>query len=129
MIAAARDRLGGDARCQLVGASDGPGVADYAVASGVFNVRQEADEQTWWAYVREILADMARHSRRGFAFNVLTSYSDEPLKRPHLFYAHPATVLEHCQSTYSRWATLLHDYGLYEFSVLVRCEEVGAWQS
>ncbi len=129
MISAAQEQIGGDPRCRLVGSSEPLGVADYGVASGVFNVRQDTDEETWWRYVCGLIDDLARHSRRGFAFNVLTSFSDEPLKRDHLFYAHPATVLDHCQTTYSRWASLLHDYGLYEFSVLVRCEEEGAWQS
>ena len=40
--------------------------------------------------------------------------------RGHLYYADPASVFDLCMRRYSRHVALLHDYGLYEFTILVR---------
>jgi hypothetical protein len=42
--------------------------------------------------------------------------------RPDLYYADPRAIFDHCKRTFSRWVALLHDYGLYEFTILVRKE-------
>ena len=41
-------------------------------------------------------------------------------KRKDLYYARPAEYLDFCLQNFSRHVTLLHDYDLYEFTVLVR---------
>ncbi|MFX7953370.1 class I SAM-dependent methyltransferase, partial [Acinetobacter baumannii] len=56
----------------------------------------------------------------GFSFNCLTSYSDEDRKRDYLYYADPCQLFDLCKRRYSRQVALLHDYGLYEFTILVR---------
>ena len=96
--------------------------ADYAVASGVFNLRLDVDQDVWEAYVLETLDTLARLGRRGFAFNLLTSWSDADRMRPDLFYADPARFFDHCKRNYSRHVALLHDYGLYEWTMLVRTD-------
>jgi len=96
--------------------------ADYLVASGVFNLRLDVDEATWEAYVLETLDTLAGLGRRGFAFNLLTSWSDADRMRPDLFYADPAKFFDHCKREYSRHVALLHDYGLYEWTMLVRTD-------
>lgn len=93
---------------------------DYVVASGIFNVRLQTDETAWWDYVVKELKWLNEHSVRGFAFNMLTSYSDADRMREHLYYADPCKVFDYCKRNYSRNVALLHDYGLYEFSILVR---------
>ena len=40
--------------------------------------------------------------------------------RPDLYYADPCRLFDHCKRRYSRHVALLHDYGLYEFTILVR---------
>jgi hypothetical protein len=40
--------------------------------------------------------------------------------RADLYYADPAFYVDQCLSRFSRHVTLLHDYPLYEFTVLVR---------
>jgi SAM-dependent methyltransferase len=94
--------------------------ADYAVASGVFNVKQGTDTATWHAYVLDGLAHLATLGTKGFAFNLLTSYSDAERQRPDLYHADPFVLFDHCRRTYSRRVALLHDYPLYEFTILVR---------
>jgi SAM-dependent methyltransferase len=93
---------------------------DYAVASGLLNVKQGAGEREWQSYVHATIADLAALGTRGFAFNALTSYSDVDKRRPDLHYAEPLALFDHCKRTYSRFVTLLHDYPLYEFTILVR---------
>jgi hypothetical protein len=94
--------------------------ADFAVASGLFNVKQQARDDEWLAYIWDTVADLARLGTRGFAFNALTLYSDPDKRRPDLYYADPLAMFDRCKRTYSRFVTLLHDYPLYEFTVIVR---------
>jgi hypothetical protein len=65
------------------------------------------------------IADLASLGTRGFAFNALTAYSDADRQRPDLYYADPLELFGHCR-TFSRFVALLHDYPLYEFTLLVR---------
>jgi SAM-dependent methyltransferase len=94
--------------------------ADYTVASGIFNVKLEADDAAWTEHVFGTLRQLDALSRRGFSFNMLTSYSDRERMRPDLHYADPRVIFDCCKREFSRWVALLHDYGLYEFTVLVR---------
>jgi SAM-dependent methyltransferase len=97
--------------------------ADYSLASGVFNVKLSFDEEDWHSYVDETIAELARSSRKGFAFNMLTSYSDADRRRPDLYYADPGLVFHMCKTRYSRDVALLHDYGLWEFTIIVRLSQ------
>ena len=94
--------------------------ADYSIASGIFNVKLEFPEAEWIAYVDATIAELATASRRGFAFNMLTSYSDADRRRGDLFYADPREMFDVCKTRYSRDVALLHDYGLWEFTIVVR---------
>ncbi len=94
--------------------------SDYVVASGVLNVKLETSEAEWKGYVLETLDELHMLSLKGFAFNALTSYSDPEHMRDDLFYADPSWLFDHCKRTYSGQVALLHDYGLYEFTILVR---------
>lgn len=93
---------------------------DYAVASGIFNVRLDQRSDIWRQYVNDTLDSLNRTTRLGFAFNCLTTYSDADRIRSDLFYADPCEMFDNCKRRYSRHVALLHDYGLYEFTVLVR---------
>jgi SAM-dependent methyltransferase len=94
--------------------------ADYSVASGIFNVRLSARDDDWLAHVHSTLHAMDAGSRRGFAFNCLTKYSDPARMQDYLYYADPAALFDYCKTRFSRDVALLHDYGLYEFTVVVR---------
>jgi SAM-dependent methyltransferase len=93
-------------------------IADYTFVSGTFNVRFESEEDEWKNYILERLREIDAHSRRGFSFNLLSTYVD--WKQPHLFYGDPLFWFDHCKSTYSRRVSLLHDYPLYEWTIVVR---------
>lgn len=95
-------------------------LADYSIASGIFNVRLSRTCAEWEAYLQATLDTLNRTSRLGFSFNCLTSYSDEDKKRDYLYYADPCQLFDLCKRRYSREVALLHDYGLYEFTILVK---------
>lgn len=94
--------------------------ADFCVASGVFNVRLGAEQPAWAAYVLDGIRDLDALSRRGFAFNMLSRYADAEKMRPDLYYGDPSYYFDLCKRHYSKQVALLHDYGLYEFTILVR---------
>jgi SAM-dependent methyltransferase len=94
--------------------------AEYAVASGIFNVRMTHADDAWREYILAGLDDLDSLGTRGFAFNMLTSYSDADKMRADLYYGDPCFFFDHCKRAYSKNVALLHDYGLYEFTMLVR---------
>lgn len=96
--------------------------ADYTVASGIFNVRLDVAIDAWHEYALETIDRLDASSRRGFAFNMLTSYSDADRIRDDLYYGDPSFFFDYCKTRYARNVALLHDYGLYEFTLLVRKE-------
>lgn len=120
MIRAAETHVVTLERCRVTARREALSPLDYAVASGVLNVKQQAGDAEWASYVRETIADLAALGTRGFAFNALTLYSDVEKRRPDLYYADPLELFDHCKRTHSRFVTLLHDYPLYEFTLLVR---------
>jgi hypothetical protein len=95
------------------------GQADYTLASGIFNVKMGIAADRWLDYIHSSIAQMAALSRCGFAFNVLTGYADREKMRPDLYYADPLALFAYCRQ-FSRAVALLHDYPLYEFTILVR---------
>jgi SAM-dependent methyltransferase len=121
MLEAARADFARDGGVRFVRGSDLE-CADYSVASGIFNVRLGFGDDEWRAYVEATIADIARASAAGFAFNMLTSYSDPERRRSDLYYADPRELFHLCKTRYSRHVALLHDYGLWEFTMLVRTE-------
>jgi len=95
---------------------------DYSVASGIFNVQLECPEDEWQQYILDTLHMMDKHSSKGFSFNCLTKYSDADKMRDYLYYADPCELFDYCKINFSKDVALLHDYGLYEFTILVRKE-------
>jgi SAM-dependent methyltransferase len=120
MIRAASERYAATPSARFITAAEPDQIADFSVASGIFNVRQERSDAEWHDYLQSTLDVLDRTSRLGFSFNCLTSYSDEDKKREYLYYADPCVLFDVCKRRYSRHVALLHDYGLYEFTILVR---------
>lgn len=120
MIQAAKERYQDNAQVFFFLSNVPKEIEDYGIASGIFNVRLGKSDKEWWSYCEEILGMLNQTSRLGFAFNCLTSYSEKDKMRDYLYYADPCTVFDLCKRKYSPNVCLLHDYGLYEFTILVR---------
>ena len=96
--------------------------ADYLIACSIFNNKFEAKESEWQEMVLQTLRRMDGLSTKGFAFDMLTKYSDAErmAQRPDLFFGDPTFFFDYCKRNFSRNVALLHDYELYDFSILVR---------
>lgn len=92
-------------------------VADYTVASGLFNVKLDSPHGAWRDYVLRCIAIMDDMSRKGFGFNVLSSWCDR--KEARLYYASPVDMLVEV-TRYSKLVELNHTYSPHDFTVLVR---------
>lgn len=120
MIKVAEQRHATANQARFITSAEPDKPADYGLASGIFNVRLGRSDAEWFDYLQATLDVLDRTSTLGFAFNSLTSYSDEDKKRDYLYYADPCRLFDFCKRRYSRQVALLHDYGLYEFTMLVR---------
>ena len=95
-------------------------VVDYAVVSGTFNMKLDADYDAWTKIVIEAINQMNAHASKGIAFNMLTKYSDADKMRSDLYYGDPCFFFDYCKRNFSRNVALLHDYNLYDFTIIVR---------
>ena len=124
MVACARELHADVAGCTFVSDEAELSPADFTVASGIFNVKLDTPEEDWRADVLDTLRRISAVSARGFAFNALSLYSDVDKRRADLHYADPLALFDYCKRTFSPRVSLLHDYPLYEFTILVRKPEV-----
>ncbi|MFL6054977.1 MAG: class I SAM-dependent methyltransferase [Actinoallomurus sp.] len=111
-----------DIRVRFVANYTDLSAADYTVASGVFNIKLGFDSAMWQEHVIEEIEHMAAVSVKGFAFNMLTSYSDPERMRGDLYYGDPLFFFDHCKRSYSRNVALLHDYNGFDFTIIVRLQ-------
>lgn len=118
MIDLARRRHGKRTDCVFTTDAQKLVPTDFVVASGIFNVKLGVDREAWRDYVLVKLAHMAELARIGFAFNMLTSYSDRERRRPDLYYAEPMEWFDHCKRNVAPKVRLLHDYPLWEFTIV-----------
>jgi SAM-dependent methyltransferase len=95
-------------------------VCDYTVASGIFNFRGRQSFEDWTEYVLGVLNEFNQLSRHGFSSNFLTKYSDADKMRPDLYYADPLFLFDYCKINFSKNVAMLHDYRLYDFTLIVR---------
>ena len=93
---------------------------DFTIASGIFNVKLENSQSDWLNYILETIQKLNKISKKGFSFNVLTKYSDKEFMKDYLYYADPLYLFDFCKSHFSKNVALLHDYNLYEFTIIVR---------
>jgi SAM-dependent methyltransferase len=121
MIEQAKDHLAGYEQVNLYVDSAIHHKRDYTITSGIFNVKFEQSEDKWKEFIFQTLEMMMDNSNKGIAFNLLTSYVDFTVD--HLFYADPMEFFDHCKRNLSKRVTLIHDYPLYEWTMIVRKDE------
>jgi SAM-dependent methyltransferase len=93
--------------------------ADYTLASGIFNLKYSVSGKDWMDYIVQTIDSMDKVSTKGFAFNMLTTYSDKELMKSHLYYGDPLFFFDHCKRNYSKSVALLHNYNEYDFTIIV----------
>lgn len=115
MVETARRRIS-DPRARFAVASLPEQVADVTVVAGTYNLRFDRDDGQWWEYIRGNLRHLARMTRRGLAFSLLSRHAAE--RQDALYYADPGTVLSFVLTDLTPNAVLLHDFADNEFVVL-----------
>ena len=113
MLAAARARLPAD-RIRLEQSAVLTRSADFSFLSGPLNLKT-SDDDSWRLYARTVVRDLAEHSRRGLAFNMMSTKVDYRVEQ--LFYADPEEWLEWCRREISPSLELIEDYPLYEWTI------------
>ncbi len=125
MVESARAAHGETSSQRFRPPGDDLGPADYLIACGVLNLKLQVDRERWTEYCLETIERFDALSRKGFAFNMLTSYSDPEKRRDDLYYGDPSFFFDHCKRHISPDVALLHDYGHYEFTIIVRSDDAG----
>ena len=119
MLAKSRERLKGfNGHLNMLNSSEISTQADFTFVSGTFNVCFESNAEEWKGFIEKTLIEINEFSKCGFSFNLLSKYVD--WKEPHLFYGDPCHWFNFCKRNFSRSVSLLHDYPLYEWTILVR---------
>ncbi len=95
-------------------------VSDYSIVSGIFSVKMNHSNVEWLSYILETLVKINEKTTSGFAFNMLTKYSDKEFMKDNLYYADPLFIFDYCKKNFSKNIRLMHDYDLYEFTILVK---------
>jgi len=103
---------------KLINSSKISTLADFTFVSGTFNVRFESTYDQWKKFIEETLHMINESSSLGFSFNLLSKYVD--WQEPHLFYGDPCYWFDYCKVNFSKQVSLIHDYPLYEWTILVR---------
>ncbi len=124
-LKAARERFADDATIHFEDNMNLLPVSDYLVASGVFNIKLAHDHASWTRHIIDSLEIFNKLTVKGFAVNFLTIYSDyeRMAQRPDLYYADPSFLFDYCKNNFSRRVALLHDYPLYDFTLIVRKDQ------
>jgi SAM-dependent methyltransferase len=123
MVVKAREVFHESPQCSFTSTLAELAPVDYSIASGIFNLKLETPFDAWTEYVVSELHKINELSRKGFSFNMLTKYSDPEYMRPHLYYADPGYLFDYCKRHFSRNVALLHDYEVYDFTLIVRKTE------
>jgi SAM-dependent methyltransferase len=120
MIEHARALWAGDQQASFTEGAVLPQVADYSVASGLFNVQLGFGSRAWTAFVRDSLRELHRASSLGFAVNFIAPPQPgvEPLEG--LYRTPPAPWVEYCVREFDADVEVIDGYGLREFTLLVR---------
>lgn len=98
--------------------STSPRTADYAVASGLFNVRIDEPIELWEEFVAKTLRSMAQTTRVGFAANFLATLPEGIAGAAQLYRTPADPWLRFCERELGMRVTLLDRYGMREFTLL-----------
>lgn len=120
MVAAARRRWRRRHDAAFAVGSASPRVADYSVASGIFNVKLDASAARWRRFVAATLDAMHAGSRRGFAVNFIAPLPRGAAGHSGLYRTPPGTWRRYCEQRLGARVEVVQGYGLREYTLLVR---------
>jgi len=127
MLRHARHTYRGNPRAHFVRGDRGTRVADYSVASGIFNVCLDHQRTSWEAYIETTLAQLASTSQRGFAVNFAAPRPPAAATPAGLYTTGPDRWADFCRERLAADIEVIGGYGMAEFTLLARLprERVG----
>jgi len=120
VVEAANASFAGDSRVSFISELAPEEKYDYVIASGTYNYKGTKSHEEWTSNVLAELETMNRLGVYGFASNFLTKYSDHEKMKDHLYYPDPCELFDYRKRRFSRNVAILHDYELYDFTLIVR---------
>ncbi|MDE2330522.1 MAG: class I SAM-dependent methyltransferase [Bradyrhizobium sp.] len=126
MISRARNRFASPSRRFTV-RKTGRRPADFSVASGIMNVSVGQSRESWEAFVAEMLAELRRISRRGFAVNFVTERPEisvaPGITAVDLYCTSPVPWARYCERKLGCSVEILDRYGMGEATLLASVNE------
>jgi SAM-dependent methyltransferase len=107
-------------RVRFVLGSRSSRIADYSIASGIFNVRLGHSRLMWERLVVDTLTAMRATSSYGFAVNFMAPLPPDGSTERNLYRTHPRAWIDFCQSRLGCSVETVSAYGLREFTLLAR---------
>lgn len=116
MIKAAKARIN-DPRARFIEATEVSTPVDFTLVSGTYNLKIDAPEDVWTAYIKDSLTNLWQMSRQGLAFNLLDNRYPE--KGDGLYYADASEFRDFC-SGFSSDITIIDNDPQHEWTMIVR---------
>lgn len=120
MIANAEKLWGKRRATKFAVASVSPRIADYSVASGIFNVKLTQPDGLWVQFVETTLMMMHATSHRGFAVNFLAPLPGGVPGIQELYRPPSGLWASYCKKKFGSDVEVLNGYGMREYTLLVR---------
>jgi SAM-dependent methyltransferase len=95
-------------------------LTDYSLASGIFNVKLHQPRDLWTRFIEETLTTMHTSSRIGFAVNFLSPLPEGVQGVSELYRAPADRWASFCEQRLGTRVERLENYGLKEYTLLVR---------
>ncbi|RYF25849.1 MAG: class I SAM-dependent methyltransferase [Comamonadaceae bacterium] len=118
MVAKAAELWGHRPSCSFEVGFQCQRVADFSVASGIFNVRLDMKPNDWASFIASTLADMHASSRKGFAVNFLEPARPGSTPVPELYRAPLRKWARYCEQRFGSRTEIVRGYGMREYTLL-----------
>jgi SAM-dependent methyltransferase len=119
MVRHAKKRWAGDL-IQFHHGGESPRPADYSIASGIFNVMLDQPIPIWERHIETILFHLRATSRKGLAVNFVHQPNPGVQAKTGLYCADPMQWIDFCEKSLGSEVHLIDDYGMSEFTLLIR---------
>lgn len=123
MIKEAHSLWGKQLATKFLVANTCPRVADYSLASGIFNVKLNQSEALWTHFVETTLMTLRATSRRGFAVNFLAPLAEGETTQTELYRTPSRVWQSYCEKNFQARVEVLQGYGMREFTLLVHLNQ------
>ena len=100
-------------------------IADYSIASGIFNVRLGHPRRVWERLVADTLIAMRATSTLGFAVNFMAPLPSAGIGERNLYRTDPERWIDFCERKLGCSVEIKNGYGLREFTLLARPQAEG----